>query len=88
MSGQRQSFARWLRSTSEHHLLIVAQARVARKNGLTPPTPKGVDVLWQKVYAPVFYALPYALRARVANALPGSHRQTWHPPPRAQGPAV
>jgi hypothetical protein len=45
-------------------------------------------VLWQKVYAPVFYALPYALRARVAHALPGSHRQTWHPPPQPRGPAV
>jgi hypothetical protein len=88
VSPQRRSFTRWLRSTSEHHLLIVAQARVAQKNGLTPPTPKGVDVFWQKVYAPVFYALPYALRAKVANALPGSHRQTWRPPPRAQGPAV
>lgn len=89
MSAHRErSFARWLRSTSEHHLLVVAQAKVARKNGLVPPKPHGVDIFWQRVYAPVFYALPYALRARVANAMPGSHRQTWHPPQQHQGPAV
>jgi hypothetical protein len=84
----RPSFPRWLRSTSEHQLLVHAQAQVARRNGLVPPAPKGTDVLWQKVYAPVFYALPYALRARVAHALPGSHRRTWHPPPQPRGPAV
>jgi hypothetical protein len=84
----RPSFTRWVRSTSEHHLLVVAQAKVARRNGLVPPKPTGVDVFWQKVYAPVFYALPYALRAKVANAMPGSHRQTWHTPPKAKGPAV
>jgi hypothetical protein len=77
-----------VRSTSEHHLLVVAQAKVARRNGLTPPSPKGMDIFWQKVYAPVFYALPYALRAKVANTMPGSHRQTWHTPEQAKGPAV
>lgn len=86
--GGRQSFPRWLRSTSEHHLLVAAQAKVARAHGLTPPTPRGVDVLWQKVYAPVFHLLPFALRDKVANAMPGSHRQTWHTPPQAKGPAV
>lgn len=88
MSAQRQSFSRWLRSTSEHHLMVAAQAQVARRNGLVPPRPRGVEVFWQRVYAPVFHALPYALRAKVAGAMPGSHRRTWHPPPRAQGPAV
>jgi hypothetical protein len=47
-----------------------------------------VDIFWQKIYAPVFYALPYALRAKVANTMPGSHRQTWHTPEQAKGPAV
>lgn len=87
-TGQKQSFTRWVRSTSEHHLLVVAQAKIARAHGLTPLKPKGADVFWQKVYAPVFYALPYSLRARVANAMPGSHRQTWHTPQQHQGPAV
>ena len=84
----RQSFPRWVRSTSEHHLLVVAQAKVARRNGLIPTTPHGIDIFWQKVYAPVFYRLPLSLRTRVANAMPGSHRQTWHQPPQASGPAV
>lgn len=87
-SRDKKSFTRWVRSTSEHHLLVVAQAKVARRNGLVPPKPRGTDIFWQKVYAPVFYALPYALRAKVANAMPGSHRQTWHNPEQHQGPAV
>lgn len=87
-SRDRQSFPRWVRSTSEHHLLVAAQAKVARKNGLKPPRPRGAAIFWQKVYAPAFHALPYPLRAKVANAMPGSHRQTWHEPQRAQGPAV
>ena len=84
----KQSFLRWVRSTSEHHLLIVAQAKVARAHGLTPPKPHGIDIFWQKVYAPAFYLLPFALRTKIANAMPGSHKQTWHTPPRATGPAV
>ena len=88
MTAPRQSFPRWLRSTSEHHLLVVAQAKVARRNGLTAPKPTGADIFWQKVYAPVFYLLPYAFRAKVADRLPGSHQQTWHQPEQAKGPAV
>ena len=85
----RTGFARWLRAVSEEQLLVVAQRRVAQRYGVPPPPPpRGVDVFWQRVYAPVFYRLPYALRARVAHLLPGSHRRTWHRPPQAQGPAV
>jgi hypothetical protein len=53
-----------------------------------PPPPRGIDVFWQRVYAPVFYRLPYRVRALVADRLPGSHRKTWHQPPQAGGPAV
>jgi hypothetical protein len=83
------SFARWLRSTSEHHLLVVAQQKVGARYGApAPPSPKGMEVFWQKVYAPAFSLLPYPVRARVAATLPGSHRQTWHIPARSRGPAV
>ena len=40
------------------------------------------------MYAPLFDLLPFALRNRVANAMPGSHQQTWHTPPQVKGPAV
>ena len=85
----RMSFTRWVRARSEQQLLLVAQRTVALRHGTPPPpAPKGLDVFWQKVYAPVFYRLPYALRAKVAGAMPGSHRQTWHTPEQAKGPAV
>lgn len=83
------SFPRWVRARSEEQLLRVAQRQVAQRYGAPPPArPRGVDVFWQKVYAPVFYRLPYALRAKVADRMPGSHRQTWHTPEQAKGPAV
>ena len=84
----RQSFPRWVRATSERHLLVAAQREVARRHGLAAPGPRGVDLFWQRVFAPVFHALPYALRARVAGAMPGSHRRTWHTPAQVKGPAV
>jgi hypothetical protein len=88
VTARRQSFPRWLRSTSEHHLLVVAQAKVSRRHGLPVPTPRGAALFWQRVHAPVLYLLPYALRAKVAGALPGSHRQTWHKPEQVRGPVV
>ena len=83
------AFTRWVRRVSEEQLLTAAQKVVAQRYGVAPPPrPAGADIFWQKVYAPVFYALPYALRAKVANTMPGSHRQTWHTPEQAKGPAV
>ena len=85
----RSSFTRWLRARSEEQLLVAAQRRVALAHGRQPPpAPRGIDVFWQRVYAPLFYRLPYSVRAAVANRLPGSHRRTWHTPARARGPAV
>ncbi len=82
-------FPRWLRAVSEQQLLLAAQRTVAVRYGRTPPpAPRGRNVFWQRVYAPLFYRLPYPVRAKVANRLPGSHRRTWHQPQRAQGPAV
>lgn len=87
--SSRASFSRWLRARSEEQLLVAAQRSVARDHGLQPPPPpRGVEVFWQRVYAPLFYRLPYPVRALAANRLPGSHRKTWHTPPRAGGPAV
>ena len=88
--GQRRaSLPRWVRAVSEEQLLIAAQRQVARRYGTPePPPPRGLDRFWQQVYAPLFHRLPYPLRARIANLLPGSHRQTWHRTPQVQGPAV
>ena len=88
-TGPRTSFSRWLRSTSEEQLLLAAQRKLALRYGAPePPKPHGIDVLWQRVYAPTFYAVPYPVRAKIANRLPGSHRRTWHQPPQGRGPAV
>lgn len=84
------AFSRWLRSRSEHYLLIGAQDRVARRYSLRAPArPRGLDELfWRRVFAPLYRAVPWPVRHRIMMALPGSHRRQWAPPPRSQGPAV
>jgi hypothetical protein len=83
------AFTRWVRAVSEKQLMIAAQTKVAKRYGLAPsPQPKGGGLFWQKVYAPVFYALPVRLRDKVAASMPGSHRRTWHRPAQAAGPAA
>jgi hypothetical protein len=82
-------FARWLRTISEQQLMVAAERKMAAKYGLPePPRPRGVNIFWQRVYAPAFYLIPYPLRSRIAGALPGSHRRTWTPQTPPRGPAV
>lgn len=83
------AFARWVRAVSEKQLMTAAQTKVAKRYGLAPPPrPKGGDVFWQRVYAPVFHTLPVRLRDKVTQSMPGSHRRTWHRPAQASGPAA
>jgi len=85
------SFARWLRTKSEHYLMVSAQARVARKyEGANHPRkahgPR--EWFWLWFFAPIYRLLPWALRRRIMRTMPGSHRRSWPPPPRLSGPAV
>jgi hypothetical protein len=83
------AFTRWVRSVSEQQLLTAAQTVVARRYGVTPPPrPTGVDVFWQRVYAPVYHRLPWRFRAKVMGLMPGSHRQKWTQRTPSRGPAV
>lgn len=84
------SFFGWLRSNSEHYLLVAAHQKLARTLGSPPPrAPKGLrEIFWLRIFAPVYALLPWPLRSRIMRAMPGSHRQTWAPPPRSRGPAV
>ena len=85
------SFARWLRSNSEHYLAIDAQRRIgARYGARTPRGARGLrERFWMHVFTPAYRLLPWGLRRRVIGALPGSHRRDW--PVRSgrpRGPAV
>lgn len=84
------SFFGWLRSNSEHYLLVAAHDKFARTRGTPAPRPpKGLkEIFWLKVFVPVYGVLPWSLRSTIMRAMPGSHRRTWAPPPRSQGPAV
>jgi hypothetical protein len=83
------AFTRWLREVSEAQLLAAAQRTVGQRYGVLPaPPPKGLDLVWQRVYVPVYRRLPWAVRARVMRRMPGSHQQRWTPRPPSGGPAV
>jgi hypothetical protein len=90
MSPSPAAFFRWLRANSEHYLLVAAHRRLARANGgPAPRPPRGIrEIFWLRVFAPVYAALPWAVRSRIMRAMPGSHRRTWAAPPQPRGPAV
>jgi len=82
------SFARWLRATSEHYLMIAAEEKVARRYGVTPPPrPRGLDVFWLRVFAPLYWAVPWRARSAIMRRMPGSHRKTWAKAQPLRGPA-
>jgi hypothetical protein len=82
-------FFRWVRSTSEHYLMIDAQDKVAKRLGTPRPSaPRGAAIFWRRVYVPMFYVLPAALRDRIIASMPGSHRNQWPVEPELKGPAV
>lgn len=84
----RRSFNRWLREVSQVQLFVHAQAEIAQKYGLPANPPARKDLFWQRVYSPVYYVLPGAVRDKVVATMPGSHRKTWHWPAQASGPAA
>jgi hypothetical protein len=84
------SFARWLRTNSEHYLLVAAHAKLAREQGAPAPRrPRGLrETFWLRVFAPTYALMPFSLRSRIMHAMPGSHRRTWEWNQRPPGPAV
>jgi len=85
-----ERFFGWLRHNSEHYLLVAAHEKLAKAQGTPAPRPPaGVkELFWRRVFAPAYAALPWAVRSKIMQTMPGSHRQAWAPPPRTQGPAV
>jgi hypothetical protein len=84
------SFSGWLRANSEHYLLIAAQDRVAREHNVAGPRrPHGAkEIFWLRVFAPLYRILPWGLRRRVIQRMPGSHRRSWPEPAKPAGPAI
>jgi hypothetical protein len=84
------SFFQWLRRNSEHYLMIAAHEQVARQySGRAPRPPRGLkELFWLRLFVPIYRALPWLVRQRIMQSMPGSHRQQWAPPPRTQNPAV
>lgn len=76
------AFTQWLRSNSEHYLLQDSQARMAKAHGLAGPmAPSSLkDRFWRQLFAPVYRRLPWSVKKRTIQAMPGSHRQKWPEP--------
>ncbi len=90
MADPLASFFGWLRSNSEHYLLVAAHQKLANTLGSPAPRPpQGLkEFFWLKIFAPIYGLLPWSLRSRIMQAMPGSHRKTWAAPTPLQGPAV
>jgi len=75
------SFTQWLRSNSEHYLLQDSQAQMSKRTGSPMPVkPKTFkDHFFRQLFAPIYRLLPWSIRRRTIQALPGSHRQEWPP---------
>ncbi len=73
------SFAKWLRSNSEYHLMRDAQNRTARALGLHSTVPvRGLkEAFWRWLFVPIYRSIPWGMRRTVMRMLPGSHRQDW-----------
>ena len=85
-----KQLSRWVRSNSEHWLLVDAQARMAAKYGRPAPArPRGLEeTFWLRVFAPTYRRLPWKLRSAVIQRMPGSHRREWTRPSPPRRPAV
>jgi hypothetical protein len=74
---------RWLRGNAERHLLMAAQADLARRYLDRSGPVGGQSLFWDRVFVPAYRLLPWRLRHRIMSAMPGSHRQ-W---PRGRPPS-
>ena len=84
----RLSFARWLRATSEHYLMVAAQQKMAAKYRVDSAAarPRGAEVFWLRVYVPAYQAVPWPVRSAIMRRMPGSHRMTWTKTQHPRGP--
>lgn len=84
-------FTSWLRTNSEHYLLLAAQDRMAAKYGSrSPGREHGVKAgFFRTLFVPIYRRLPWRFRSAVIRSIPGSQRQTWTPRERrTQSPAI
>jgi hypothetical protein len=93
LPGRLMVFQQWLRRNAEHYLLVAAQDRVGLRYGAPRPRPPAgtKELLWMRLFAPVYARVPWPVRSKVLHLLPGSHRQqwtAWTQPPHRRDPAV
>ena len=85
------TFGEWLREGSERYLLDAARQEVSARYGARAVVfhDRGAMAqFWRRVFVPTYRLLPWRLRLRVIQAMPGSHRRRWAPAPQRHDPAV
>jgi hypothetical protein len=84
------TFWSWLRSNSEHYLVVASQADIAKRDHLIGPVRHGgpQEFFWLNIFVPAYRLLPWKVRHFVMRSMPGSHRQHWEYPSEASGPAI
>lgn len=83
-------FFLWLRSNAEQALVAAAQEDLLRKYrgpraSDAQRAPGGPNFFWRSIFVPVYRLLPWGVRRRIMQAMPGSHRG-WSSPRRQRRP--
>lgn len=90
MSGQLGDVKQRLRSRAEHHLRVAAMEdlRARYPGGTTAPYRERGDLLWRRVFVPLYRRLPWEVKERAMHALRMTAEHSgWTTPPRRPGTA-
>jgi hypothetical protein len=74
-----------LRERAEHHLRLAAMDDMRRlhPSGTTQPHRERGDLLWRRVFVPLYRRVPWTTKQRAMRALRmTAHHSGWSPPPR------
>lgn len=85
MSSGLAALKQRLRDRAEHHLRVAAMDEMRRRypGGTTAPYRERGDVLWRRVFVPLYLRVPWETKARAMRALRMTAESSgWTPPPR------
>jgi hypothetical protein len=88
MSSGVMELKQRLRERAEHHLRAAAmeQMRHRHPGGTTPPYREPGELLWRRVFVPLYRRLPWEYKQRAMHALRmTAEPDGWTPPPRRPG---
>ena len=88
MRGRYAELQRGLRDRAEHHLRVAAMEDLRRRypDGTAAPYRERGDLLWRRVFVPLYVRMPWELKQRAMRTLRmTAHHSGWTAPARRPG---